>query len=408
MPKIYPFNAWLPKPEFAHEVVAKPGYKSNFGYTSEWIKSHPNSFYQVKKPELFDPSLRGQPKQYIYQQIRKSFLSFHKKNCLQTFANQFFVYQQETGEHIQTGIIANCSTELYENGEILRHEHTIQKKEQDLIQYLQETQISPSPLFLSYRKHESIQEIVSSITSTKEPVLHFQDGNQMWHTVWAVGEENSIRLQEQFEQNVTAFYIADGHHRAAATYQSFQNWPKKGNRYGNMMVSLFPDDNLRVLPFYRIIRSFEGVQPEFLIQKLMTYFDVSLSPVAIEPKSKTEFGMYFFGKWYRLQLKQEFIPSQGKMVDSLGVSLWSKFIGEPILHIYDQRNDPKIDFVGGVESVQNVIQMMRAYRYPLAFTFEAVDIHDLFSVSDEGDVMPPKSTWFEPKIPGGLFISELK
>ena len=312
----------------------------------------------------------------------------------------------------QTGIVACSSIDDYRNNVIKKHEHTRADKEQDRINHVDYCDANTGPIFLTYRSRDEINKIVDKYTA-KEPIYNFIADDKVTHMVWKIDKEEDIKaLVDQFEA-VKSLYIADGHHRTASAVRvgmmrREQNPNYNGEEEFNYFLSvIFPDKDLQIMDYNRVVKDLNGLSRDEYMAKVSEKFHVSLyeGEGPYKPEEKHSYGMYLEGKWYRLVAKEGSYDSNDP-VARLDVSILQNNLLKPILGIEDPRTSDRIDFVGGIRGLEELERRVNK-DMKLAFSMYPTTIADLMAISDAGEVMPPKSTWFEPKLRSGLFVHEL-
>lgn len=322
----------------------------------------------------------------------------------------YYLYRLTMNGREQTGLVACASIDDYLNGTIKKHENTREEKEQDRIRHVDVCNAQTGPIFLAYRSVESMEKIVSA-EKKKTPLYDFVSEDGIGHTVWKIDQKDTIQEISRIFGEIKQIYIADGHHRAASAVKVGVKRRKEagtytGNEEFNYFLSvLFPENELKILPYYRVVKDLNGLSEADFIDAVSKKFEVSVAEAAVEPENKAEFGMYLNEKWYRLTIKEEWKDTKDP-VESLDVSLLQKHLLGPILGIEDPRTDKRIDFVGGIRGVKELERRVHT-DMKVAFSTYPTSITELFDVADANLLMPPKSTWFEPKLRSGIFIHEL-
>ena len=321
----------------------------------------------------------------------------------------YYIYELTMDGRAQTGLVACASIDDYLDNVIKKHENTREEKEQDRIRHVDTCNAQTGPIFLAYRAQKTIDQLVERIKLT-EPVYRFVSPDGIGHAVWVVDAEPDVTTICQEFQKIQEIYIADGHHRAASAVKVGLKRRKEhpdytGKEEFNYFLSvLFPHDQLMILPYNRVVKDLNGMTKEEFLQKLSESFHVTESDVPVSPTRKAEIGMYLDHAWYQLQIKSEYLNTDP--VEGLDVSLLQKLVLGKLLGIQDPRTDKRIDFVGGIRGLKELEKRADSDMY-LAFSMYPTSIMELFAVADAGLLMPPKSTWFEPKLRSGIFIHEL-
>jgi len=411
MADVQPFKGLRPKPEFVQKVASPPYDVLNSQEARELAKDNPMSFLHVVKAEIdFGPDIDTHSDQ-VYEKGAENLHNFLRDGILiQDASPCFYIYQITMGNHTQLGLMLGASVDEYEKGFIKKHEFTRRDKEDDRAHHVDVLNANSGPVMLSYHANEEIDKHLETICSASEPVYDFTAEDGIRHVLWVVSEPKDIeRIQKNF-LNVESMYIADGHHRSAAAYR-VRNIRKEHNPnhtgdepYNHFLAVAFPDDQLQILGYHRAVKDLAGLEPGEFIDKLSEYFDV-LETDAPLPQKPRHFTMFLDGKWYTLIAREDSFPADDPVL-SLDVSIFQKNILESILDLYDIRTNDRIDFIGGIRGTKELEKRCNQ-DMRVAFAFYPTSIGQLMSVSDSGEVMPPKSTWFEPKLRSGMVIRSL-
>ncbi|NLZ47198.1 MAG: DUF1015 domain-containing protein [Clostridiales bacterium] len=410
---IRPFKAVRPVPELADKVAALPYDVMNTEEAREMVKGNPYSFLHVDRAEIdLDPSVNIYDK-VVYEKARKNLYGMIDKKIFIRDENPYlYIYRQIMNGRAQTGIVACTSIDDYRNNVIKKHEHTRADKEQDRINHVDYCNANTGPIFLTYRSRDEINKIIDKYTA-KEALYNFVAEDKVTHIVWKIDKEEDIKALVHYFQGVKSLYIADGHHRAASAVKvgmmrRGQNPNYTGEEEFNYFLSvIFPDKDLQIMDYNRVVKDLNGLSKDEYMLKVSEKFHVSVyeGEGAYKPDQKHSFGMYLEGKWYKLLAKEGTYDSDDP-VARLDVSILQNNLLKPILGIEDPRTSNRIDFVGGIRGLKELER--RANKdMKLAFSMYPTTIADLMAISDACQVMPPKSTWFEPKLRSGLFIHEL-
>lgn len=414
MATVKAFRAIRPAPELAHKVAALPYDVMDSNEAREMVKGNPYSFLHVDKAEIdLDPSIDLYDKR-VYEKARDNLREMIKTGVFQQDEkNCLYIYKQVMKGRVQTGLVGCTSIDDYMNNIIKKHEYTRADKEQDRINHVDYCNANTGPIFLTYRASKEINEIVDRWMANHKPVYDFVSDDGIGHTVWVIDEDAAIqRLEEKFGA-VDYLYIADGHHRSASAVKvglkrrgSFPDY--KGDEEFNFFLSvLFPDEQLYIMDYNRVVKDLNGNSAEEFLKKVGEKFDIEEynGEGQFGPTVRHTFGMYMDGKWYKLAAKAG-TYNEKDPVDRLDVSIMQNNLLDPVLGIKDPRTDKRIDFVGGIRGLGELERRVNA-GMKVAFSMCPTTIEDLMSIADAGKVMPPKSTWFEPKLRSGLFIHEL-
>ncbi len=411
MADIRPFQGLRPKPELVQKVASPPYDVLNSQEARELAKDNPMSFLHVVKAEIdFGPDIDTHSNQ-VYKKGAENLQKFLRDGILiQDASPCFYIYQITMGSHTQLGLMLGASVDEYEKGFIKKHELTRRDKEDDRAHHVDILNANSGPVMLSYHANEEVDKHLETICSTSEPVYDFTAEDGIRHVLWVVSDpKDTERIQRNF-LNVEAMYIADGHHRSAAAYRvrnirKEQNPNHTGNEpYNHFLAVAFPDNQLQILGYHRAVKDLAGLEPGKFIDKLTEYFDVSETDDPL-PQKPRHFTMFLDGKWYGLAAKENSFPADDPVL-SLDVSILQKNIFESILDLYDIRTNDRIDFIGGIRGTKELEKRCNQ-DMRIAFALYPTSIGQLMSVSDSGKVMPPKSTWFEPKLRSGTVIRSL-
>ena len=398
-------------PDKAADVAALPYDVYNRAEAREAVAGKPDSFLRVDRPEttmdpdidLYDPA--------VYQQAKKNLDRLIDDHTLiQDDQKQFYLYELKMGDQVQTGLVACTSVDEYLNGTIKKHELTRSEKERDRIHHVDVCDANTGPIFLTYRHREEIDRRVKAIQE-KEPVYAFTAEDGIRHRVWCVDDVRDIDGFVSDFGSVSALYIADGHHRAASAVKVAQmrrdaHPGYTGDEPFNYFLSvIFPDNQLAILDYNRVVKDLNGLTPEAFLDAVAKKCDVNKVKHAYKPDRKGTFGMFLDDQWYALTIHDELVHSDDP-VQSLDVSLLQEEVLSPILGIGDPRTDNRIDFVGGIRGLKELERRVHT-DMTVAFSMYPTSINELMAIADAGLLMPPKSTWFEPKLRSGLFIHKL-
>jgi uncharacterized protein (DUF1015 family) len=408
------FKAIRPTRSLADKVAALPYDVMDSDEAREMVKGNPYSFLHVDKAEIdLDPSIDHYDKS-VYEKARDNMRSMIKDGILQQDINAcLYIYKQMMNGRAQIGLVGCNSIDDYIKNIIKKHEFTRADKEQDRINHVDYTNANTGPIFLTYRAKKAINDMVDGWMANHKPVYDFVSEDSIGHTVWVIDDEAVIKKLEAEFASIDYLYIADGHHRSASAVkvglkrrEQFPNF--KGDEEFNFFLSvIFPDEQLYIMDYNRIVKDLNGNSSEEFTNKVKEKFDIEeyKADGPFKPTDKHTFGMYLDGKWYKLTAKAD-AYNENDPVDRLDVSIMQNNLLSPILGIQDPRTDKRIDFVGGIRGLKELERRVNA-GMKVAFSMCPTTIDDLMSIADAGQVMPPKSTWFEPKLRSGLFIHEL-
>lgn len=406
MVKIRAFRAVRPKNEYAKEVAALPYDVFSVAEAREEIRRHPKSFLQVDLPEAtvegeVEGSVNRIGKQHFDRMQEEGLFYREEAPCL-------YVYELERDGHRQRGLMCLASVDDYLDDKIKKHEKTRREKEENRVDHIDTLDAQTGPIFLTYRNQKAIDALIDE--STKKEPLAFTTDDDTTHRLWTIDDGSVIgEIVENFK-SLDALYIADGHHRSASAVRVGEMRRKAygpGNDetpYNYFMAIVYPAEELKVYDYNRVVADLNGLNLEEFLEKIGDNFSVEEEKAEVHPREKGEFGMFVDGKWYRLRYKGEAIDD---VIEGLDVSILQNFLLAPVLGIGDPRSDKRIDFVGGVRGLKELERRVKE-DMTVAFSMFPTSLDDLMAVADAGKVMPPKSTWFEPKPRSGLFIHPLE
>lgn len=409
MATLRPFRAWRPKPEFAAEVAAKPYDVLNSDEARAEVQGHPLSFLHVGKPEVdLDPSIDIHDAQ-VYDKGRANLQQLIADGVLaEDPAPCLYLYAQTMGAHTQYGLVGCAAVEEYWNDTIKKHEHTRKDKEEDRCNHVRVTNAHTGPIFLTYPDSAEIDAIVDDVRAAA-PVTDHVAPDGIRHQTWVIGDQGTIdRLQRLFAA-VPNLYVADGHHRSAAAAivgreRAAANPAHTGEEEYNFFLAVFfPATQLRIMDYNRVVKDLNGLDAAAFMKKLSERFTVQPADAAVHPPRKGTFGMYMDGTWYQLEAESA-LNENPDPVERLDVAIMQNYILRPILGIDDPRTDKRIDFVGGIRGLGELERRVDSGEMAVAFSMHPTSIGELMAIADAGQVMPPKSTWFEPKLRDGLFV----
>jgi uncharacterized protein (DUF1015 family) len=403
MAHISPFKAVRPQPALSSQVASPPYDVLSSEEARIAVNDNPHSFLHVTKSEvdmppslsIYDPSVYEKAKSNLYEMLSAGVLLKEDKPC-------YYIYELTMSGITQTGLVCCSSVDDYEHDIIKKHEFTRPEKEQDRINHISITGAQTGNVFLAYRNVADIDELIADWKLAYSPVYDFKAVDGIVHRIWVIDAEDKISsITRIFSEQVPCTYIADGHHRAASAAKVRKALgDKAGPEANGFLTTLFPANELRILPYNRVIKDLNGHSSEELISALQEEFMLSSADGPVDPKELHEFGMYLDGKWYHLTAIEGTYTEDP--IGVLDVSILSNNILEKLLDIADQRMDKRIDFVGGIRGLKELEKRVDSGEMKLAFSFHPVTIGQLFDIADSGNVMPPKSTWFEPKLRDGL------
>ncbi len=407
---IKPFEAVRPQPEYAAEVSSLPYDVMNTAEARQMAEKNEKSFLHVSRAEIDFPEGTDEHSQQVYDRARDNFYKLMADGVLfQEGYASLYIYQQNMLGRTQTGLVACSSIEDYFNDVIKKHELTRPEKEEDRIRHMETLQAHVGPIFLTYQQNNEVDEIILSVTDNEDPVYNILTKDGVRHAVWMLlDKDKTDRLVSIFENNIPFTYIADGHHRTASAAKVGLKMKEQNPNHGgtedyNFFLSvLFPHDQLQIMDYNRLVKDLNGLSDEEFLEKIKAGFVVSNPKSKIQnPKSIHEFEMYLSGNWYTLTAKPEVIRQDP--IGILDVTILDENVLNPLLGIKDVRTDKRIDFVGGIRGLEELQRRVDSGEMKVAFALYPVSLQQLMDIADSGKIMPPKSTWFEPKLRDGLF-----
>ena len=408
MSLIRPFRGLRPLPELAAEIASPPYDVIDSAEAREMAKGKEKSFLHVVKPEIdLDPSV-DLYSDAVYQQAVDNLAMFQEKGWLkQDEKSCIYLYRQKMGEHVQTGLVACVSVDEYQQDLIKKHELTRQSKEDDRTRHVSDTDCNAGPVFLTYDAQEAIDKMVAEHTQ-KEPAYDFVADDGIGHTFWVVEDSAAIEEYVSNFAKVPCMYVADGHHRTASGGRVRELRKEKNpnhtgqEEYNFFMAVLFPHNQLKILDYNRAVKDLKGMTSSGFMAKVMEKFDVAPSSDG-KPTKSHEFGMYIDGAWHKLTAKEGTYDANDP-VKKLDVSILQENLLAPLLGIEDPRTDERIKFIGGIRGLGELEKLVGSGDYAVAFAMYPTSIRELMDIADAGAIMPPKSTWFEPKLRSGLIV----
>ena len=407
MAKVYPFRGLRPKPELVQNVASLPYDVLDSDEARAKAQNNPNSFLHIIKPEIdLDPSI-SQYDSSVYEKGKENLQKFVRDGVLiQDDKPCYYVYTQIMGDHQQTGLVACASVEEYLQGIIKKHEHTQAVKVDDRIRLMQSLNAQTGPVFLTYRDQAELNNLLVQCTKS-EPVYDMVGDFDVRHIFYKIDDPAMTEKIQKAFANTDYLYIADGHHRSEAASQMYQKQKETNpqdvekKEYHSFLTVIFPESEMLILPYNRVVKNLNGLSEAEFLNKIEQNFIVTpVDDKFFKPSTPKTIGVYLSHKWYSLTLKEE--DQTADTVASLDVSILQKYLFEPVLNIIDQRTDPRLKFVGGLDSVEKISNFVDSGQFAVAFSLYATKMEQIMEVADDGQVMPPKSTWFEPKLLSGL------
>jgi uncharacterized protein (DUF1015 family) len=396
MATLKPFRAVRPRPDAAARVAAVPYDVVNTDEARELAAGEPLSFLHVSRAEIDLPPGTDPYSESVYGRAAQNYDALKHSTLEQENAPSLYLYRLTMGRHVQTGIGAAFSLDEYDRGINKKHETTRRDKEDDRTRHMLALGAQTGPVFLTYRASGEVNRIVAAETAAP-PLIDFEARDGVRHTLWRVSDAGRDGLVAAF-QKIPALYIADGHHRAASAARA-----RQGDRGSTMLAVAFPHDQVQILPYNRIVKDLGALSPDAFLAAVRERFSIESGPAT--PARRGEIAMHVAGAWHTLRPRVP--PDASDPIGSLDVSVLQDQLLAPILNIADIRTDKRIDFVGGARGTRELEALVASGKAAVAFSLYPVSVADLMNVSDAGDIMPPKSTWFEPKLRDGLLINPL-
>jgi len=399
MAQIKPFAALRPKPSLAEKICELPYDVMSSAEAREMARGNSLSFLHVSKPEIDLPENIDPYDARVYAKGKENFSRMMAEGSLVKDPQPYYYfYRQIMGSHSQTGLVAVASCEDYLNGIVKKHELTRPDKEDDRVRHIETLDSQTGPVFLTYRADPQMVKITAAQVA-QSPDTDFTAADGIRHTSWTVRDPAAISAISAAFAAMPALYIADGHHRSAAAGRVYQSRKGAGDSAWFLSV-IFPDNQLQILAYNRVLKKVPGLDASQLLKKLQAIFDIS--PGSALPATKHTLGLYLNGQWHALRFCGEITAGQSAL-DSLDVSLLQKHVLAPIFGIADPRTSKDIQFVGGIRGPAELEKLVNTGEYSCAFAMYPTGIGDLMAIADTGGIMPPKSTWFEPKLRDAMF-----
>jgi uncharacterized protein (DUF1015 family) len=398
---IKPFKALRPKPELAKKVASKPYDVLNSKEAKSEAAGNHYSFLRITKAEIDQPDGIDVHSNEVYQKAKNNLENFITNGVLfQDDKDCYYIYELTMNERKQTGLVCVSSVDDYFNDVIKKHEFTRPEKEKDRIDHMLATRAQTGNVFMAYRDDQKLSSLINDWKKTNKPFYDFTADDNVHHSVWVINDEASINsITDLFRSKVPNTYIADGHHRAASAAKvSKLLTESEAAKY--FLTTIFPASELAILDYNRVVKDLNGLTTQDFLKKIGGNFTVEKTNEAYSPKQLHQYGMYIDKRWYILKAKENSYTTDP--IGVLDVTILSNNILDKILGIKDQRTDKRIDFVGGIRGLGELEKRVHSGEMRVAFSLHPVSIQQLFDIADSGNVMPPKSTWFEPKLRDGL------
>lgn len=401
MPLIRPFAGLRPVPEHAEDVVAPPYDVLNSAEARERAAGKPMSFLHISKAEIDLPEGTDPYDPAVYAKAAENLKTLVTNGVLMRDPGpRYYVYRLTMGDHVQTGLVAAASVKDYDSNRIRKHEFTRPAKEDDRVRQIEALRAQTGPVLLAYKSDTEIDAILEQVTKSA-PVYDLQADDGIGHSFWVVDDESAIEKLSAGFDAMPAIYIADGHHRSASASRVAKAIGGSDEQMSHYFLSvIFPHNQMKIFDYNRVVTDLNGLSPDEFLNKIAERFACRKENAPVKPSKATEFGMYLAGDWYRLNIQSNLIPDDP--VASLDVALLADNLLEPVLGVVDPRTDPRIDFVGGIRGLAGLEKRVDSGEMAVAFSLYPTSMEALMAVADANEVMPPKSTWFEPKLADGL------
>lgn len=414
MPVIKPFKAFRPQPELVTKVASPPYDVLNSEEARQLVKDNPYSFLHVNKAEIDLDSSVDHYDQRVYAKASENLNKLIKEKVyLQDEQEKIYIYRQIMKGRAQIGLVVCVSIDDYLEGKIKKHENTREDKEKDRMNHIDFTNANTGPVFFTYKAKDEIKQIVNRWTKEENPVYDFTSEDGITHTCWVINDKSTIQQLVESFAGINYLYIADGHHRAAAgtkvglkRREQLKNYTGK-EEFNYFLSVLFPHDELYIMDYNRVVTDLAGSSEEEFIQKISEKFSIEKyrEEGSYRAEARHTFGMYLDNCWYKVTARPGTFD-EDDVVDSLDVSILQNNLLTPILEIEDPRTDQRIEFIGGIRGLEELEKRVKA-GMKVAFSLYPTSIEELMKVADAEKLMPPKSTWFEPKLRSGIFIHKL-
>ena len=414
MATVRPFKGLRPEAELAAKIASLPYDVMDTEEARGKIAADPFSFLTVTKSEATMPEGTDAYSDEVYAKARENLVNYVKSGKMkQDPVPCFYIYRQRMNQHIQIGLVATAAVEEYRNGTIRRHELTRTEKEQDRVRHITVTKAQTGPVFLTYRQRPEISSYILKLMAEREPAINFIAEDGVRNTLYVV--DNPIDIQEiiRLFKAVPAFYIADGHHRCAGAMRVADQYEKETGakdlsaEYEYFQAVIFPDNMMEILDYNRLVADLAGHSTASFLQAVEEKFTVKSVQKAYHPEARHTFGMYLGGLWYELKAKEGSYDPQDAIA-SLDVSILQDNLLAPILKIGDPRTDKRIGFVGGIRGLAELERKVDSGKFAVAFSMYPTLMQEVMTIADAGKIMPPKSTWFEPKLRDGIVVHLLE
>ncbi|MBU5615348.1 DUF1015 domain-containing protein [Geomonas azotofigens] len=406
---IKPFKAVRPKKELAEKVAALPYDVMNTDEAIQMAAGNAVSFLHISRPEIDLPRDIDVHSDPVYVKGRDNLEKFLAEGVLlQDETERYYVYRQKMGSITQTGLVVCAGVDDYQSGTIKKHELTRADKEEDRVKHIDALNANDEPVFYTYRHDPALTATIDQVT-TAAPLYDFTTDDGVSHALWDIADPKLIDSLTKSFAAIPTLYVADGHHRSAAASR-VRDLRKDANpkhtgseEYNYFLTVIFPDNEMTIMPYNRVVKDLNGRGVAEFMARVGERFEVTPVSGAVNPGERHQFGMFLGGKWYELTPREDSFPADDP-VASMDVSILQDNLLSPVLGVRNPRTDQRIHFVGGIRGVEELERVVNSGEYMVAFSLFPTSIEELMALADEDKIMPPKSTWFEPKLRSGLFI----
>ncbi|MEO5907894.1 MAG: DUF1015 family protein [Ginsengibacter sp.] len=406
MISISPFKALRPEPQFAKQVASRPYDVLSTKEAKVEAEGNPYSFLHITRSEIDLPANTDVHGKEVYEKAKENLDAFISRPVLFSESKPcYYIYQLTMNGKTQTGLVCCSSVNDYEEGLIKKHELTRPEKELDRINHIKSTCAQTGNVFLAFKDVVELNDLMGKWKTDKSPVYNFTADDQVQHTIWVISDEKIIdRITEIFKTEVDCTYIADGHHRVASA-EKVKYLLADNEEAGHFLSTLFPASQLRIMDYNRVVKDLNGLSEHEFFDKINKSFSVTKVSKAFAPNELHEFGMYLNGQWFQLSALDGTFSTDP--IGILDITILQNNLLDPVLGIKDQRTDTRIDFIGGIRGLGELEERVNSNEWKVAFSLYPVTIQQLFDIADSNNIMPPKSTWFEPKLRDGLLTHRI-
>ncbi|MBN1150726.1 DUF1015 domain-containing protein [candidate division WOR-3 bacterium] len=417
MAEVRPFKALRPILDLVNKIAAPPYDVVSSNEARILAKDDKYSFLHVTKPEIdLDPSIDLYDEKVYIKGSENMKLFIENGWLVQDNTQNYYIYRQIMGTHSQVGIVACASADDYESDIIKKHEFTRKDKEDDRLKHILSLNANTGPVFLTYRAKKKIDDFVDSFIKNNSPVYDFKTSDGISHTFWVVSGKDEIEFMKKSFNEIDVLYVADGHHRSASAVRAREVYSQKNpnhtgeEEYNFFLSVIFPDEQMNIIDYNRVVKDLNCYSKDMFLVKVGEIFEVNKiqcsDPENCKPSEKHRFLMYIDGVFYSLKAREKLLNSEDTL-ELLDVNILQKNLLAPILGIQDPRTDKRIDFIGGIRGIKELKNLVDSGKFQIAFSLYPVGIDELIKIADSGKTMPPKSTWFEPKLRSGLAVHML-